>query len=68
MTSTTSTTCGGGEKHEMLTHLYELIEALDRRVPRLERIGEVQIAHDAAELRERALSLVRRIEADTPME
>ena len=61
-------TCTGGEKREMLANLYELIEALDRRVPRLEQIGEVQIAHDAAELRERAVSLIHRIEADAPME
>ena len=53
---------------EMLFDLYDLIEALDRRVPRLERIGEAQIAHDAAELRERAVSLIQRIEGDSPME
>jgi hypothetical protein len=53
---------------EMLSDLYRLIEALDRRVPRLERIGEIQIAHDAADLRERAVSLVQRIEGETPME
>ena len=56
------------QAREMLGDLYRLIEALDRRVPRLERIGEAQIAHDAADLRERALSLIRRIESDTPME
>jgi hypothetical protein len=56
------------QAREMLSDLYRLIEALDRRVPRLERIGEAQIAHDAADLRERALSLIRRIESDTPME
>ena len=56
------------QAREMLGDLYRLIEALDRRVPRLERIGEPQIAHDAADLRERALSLIRRIESDTPME
>ena len=50
----------------MLSDLYWLIEALDRRVPRLERIGESQIAHDAADLRERAVSLIRRIEGETP--
>jgi hypothetical protein len=53
---------------EMLSDLYELIEALDRRVPRLERIGEAQIAHDAADLRERAVSLIRRIEGETRMD
>lgn len=50
---------------EMLLDLYRLIEALDSRVPRLERIGEAQIAHDAADLRERAVSLIRRIEGQT---
>jgi len=53
---------------EVLTDLYRLIEALDRRVPRLERLGEAQIAHDAAELRERAVSLIRKIEGNRPME
>ena len=56
------------QAREMLSDLYRLIEALDRRVPRLERIGESQIAHDAAYLRERALSLIQRIEGSTPME
>lgn len=56
------------QARDMLGDLYRLIEALDRRVPRLERIGEAQIAHDAADLRERAISLIRRIESDTPME
>ena len=51
---------------EMLADLYFLIAALDRRVPRLERAGESQIAHDAAELRERAVSLIRQIEGATP--
>lgn len=53
---------------EMLADLYALIEALDRRVPRLERLGEAQIAHDAADLRERAVSLILRIESTGQME
>ena len=53
---------------EMLSDLYRLIEALDRRVPRLERVGEAQIAHDAADLRERAISLIREIEGSKPMQ
>lgn len=48
---------------EMLTDLERLIEALDRRVPRLERLGEAQIARDAADLRARAVELIRRIES-----
>lgn len=51
---------------EMLADLYFLIAALDRRVPRLERAGEAQIAHDAAALRERAMSLIKQIEGTTP--
>jgi hypothetical protein len=56
------------QARDLLSDLYWLIEALDRRVPRLERIGEAQIAHDAAELRERAVSLIHRIEGETPMD
>jgi hypothetical protein len=56
------------QTREMLSDLYRLIEALDRRVPRLERIGEAQIALEAADLRERALSLIQRIEGETPMD
>ena len=51
---------------EMLGDLYQLIEALDRRVPRIERIGEAQIARDAADLRERAVNLIRKIEGKLP--
>jgi hypothetical protein len=43
--------------------LRELIVALDRRVPYVERIGEIQIAKDAAMLRSAAL---RRVEELTP--
>jgi hypothetical protein len=57
-----------GNSREMLSDLYQLVEALDRRVPHIERLGEAQIAHDAADLRERAVSLIRRIEGKTPME
>ena len=35
--------------------LEELIAALDRRVPRVERAGEAAIAEDAAALREKAV-------------
>ena len=53
-----------GERREVLSDLYELIAALDRRVPRLERIGEARIAREATELRERAVSLAQRIESE----
>ena len=53
---------------ETLAALYELIAALDRRVPSLQRAGEAQVAYEAAELRERAVSLIHRIEGNAPME
>jgi|SRR5688572_3496958 hypothetical protein len=40
---------------EQIQLLRELIDALDRRVPQIERTGEIQIARDAADLREKAL-------------
>ena len=51
---------------EILADLRQLIEALDRRVPRLEHVGEAQIARDAADLRERAMRLIHKIESKTP--
>ena len=65
---TVTSTGTAGERQEILKNLYELVEALDRRVPRLERVGEAQIAHDAVELRERAVSLIQRIEGASPRE
>ena len=53
---------------EMRVDLQRLIEALDRRVPRLERAGEAQIASDAADLRDRASNLIRRIDETVPGE
>ncbi|HUF47331.1 MAG TPA: hypothetical protein VMM93_05900 [Vicinamibacterales bacterium] len=48
---------------DMLANLRQLVAALDRRVPRLERAAEAGIAREAAELRDRAESLIRQIEA-----
>jgi hypothetical protein len=49
---------------DVLSDLHRLIEALDRRVPHLERSAEPDIARDAADLRLRAERLIRRIEGD----
>lgn len=56
------------QAREMVSDLHRLIEALDRRVPRLNQAGEAEIARDAADLRERALSMIRRIESDLLVE
>lgn len=42
---------------EMLGELQRLIEAIDRRVPKLERTAEPKIARDAADLRKKAVAL-----------
>ena len=40
---------------QIVRELEELIAALDRRVPRVERAGEAAIARDAAALRAKAV-------------
>ncbi len=42
--------------------LLDLIAALDRRVPRVERAGETDIARDAAELKARALRRIAELD------
>ena len=44
----------------LIADLEAVVEALDRRLPRVERLGERQIARDAAVLRQKA---VARLEA-----
>jgi hypothetical protein len=51
---------------DLRRHLQELIEALDRRTPHIERSGEALIARDAAELRRRAAE--RLAELDTEIQ
>jgi hypothetical protein len=48
-----------------LRHLRELIAALDRRLPHVERAGEVAIARDAAALRQKALQRIAMLEGET---
>jgi hypothetical protein len=46
-----------------LRHLQELIAALDRRVPHVERLGEIEIARQGHALRENALKRIAELEA-----
>ena len=48
---------------QVIEDLRELIIALDRRVPRLERTGEIAIARDAAALKVEALARIAELEA-----
>jgi hypothetical protein len=46
----------------VVRELLELIAALDRRVPHVERAGEASIARDAAALKARALKRIEELE------
>jgi hypothetical protein len=46
------------DDEQLLENLRELIAALERRVPHIERVGEIDIARDAASLMEKALARV----------
>ena len=54
---------GASSRTRQIRHLRELIAALDRRVPHIERVGEVKIARDAASLRTKALKRIAALEA-----
>jgi hypothetical protein len=56
------TTAGGAERTGALRRLRELITALDRRVPHIERAGEIAIARDAAALKKQALARIAQLE------
>jgi hypothetical protein len=49
----------------LVRELTELIAALDRRVPHVERAGEASIARDAAALKVRALKRIEELERDS---
>jgi hypothetical protein len=53
-------------RQEMMADLQRLVEALDRRVPRLEQVGEAQVAKDAAELRHKAVDLIAKLRSEAP--
>jgi hypothetical protein len=49
-------------RQQMIYDLRELISALDRRVPRLAATGEIDIASDAAKLRDKAVERIAELE------
>jgi len=50
----------------IIATLRELIEAIDRRVPHVERAGEAQIARDAAALRQQTVDRIAELTAPDP--
>ena len=53
-------------RQRMIDDLRELITALDRRVPRLAATGELDIALDAAKLRDKALERIAELQSPRP--
>ena len=50
---------------QQIDHLRELIAALERRVPMIERVGEADIARDAAALKKKALTRLAELESES---
>ena len=50
----------------VVRELQELIAALDRRLPQVQRAGEASIARDAAALKARALRRIEELEREQP--
>ncbi|MFI4944492.1 MAG: hypothetical protein ACHP85_14590 [Burkholderiales bacterium] len=57
-----TTSSDDAEKQRAIRHLRQLIDALNRRVPHIERAGEAAIARDAAELMKQALKRLKALE------
>ena len=54
------------EASQLVTMLEELVAALDRRLPHIERSGEVEIAADAQRLRAAALQRIALVQPHRP--
>jgi hypothetical protein len=51
---------------QTVRELRELIAALDRRVPQVERVGEISIARAASALKVEALKRIEELEREAP--
>lgn len=63
---TQETTAAQSTGAQIVRELYELIAALDRRVPQVERVGELTIARAASALKCEALKRIEELERETP--
>jgi hypothetical protein len=52
---------GASARDDVIAALGELIDALDRRVPRVERVGEMGIAREAAALKKEAMARIEEL-------
>ena len=65
-TMTPDTTSAVSSRAQIVRELYELIAALDRRVPQVERVGEISIARAASALKCEALKRIEELEREAP--
>ncbi len=63
-----SDTSPNDKSKRQIRHVRELIAALDRRLPRIERAGESDIARDAAALKKKALERLAELQASVDQE
>lgn len=63
---TADDTLDGITRVRIVRELHELIAALDRRVPQVQRVGEVAIAKAASVLRDEALKRIAEIGCEAP--
>jgi len=63
---TLETTTAASTRAQIVRELDELIAALDRRVPHVERVGEISIARAAAALKSEALKRIEELDRQTP--
>ncbi len=61
---TDHTTSGETARARTIRELHELVAALDRRVPQVERVGEISIARVAAALKADALRRIDELERE----
>lgn len=52
------------ERARLVRELHELVAALDRRMPQVQRLGEIAIARSAAALRGEALKRIEELAGD----
>jgi hypothetical protein len=52
---------GASDREHAIAALRELIAALERRVPQVERVGELRIAHEAAGLKKDAFMRIEEL-------
>jgi hypothetical protein len=63
-TVTLETATARSTRAQIVRELYELIAALDRRVPQVQRVGETSIARAAAALKSEALKRIEDLERE----